>query len=240
MKKSPLRPNEKKGGRLNIAAIRRRQIVDAAMEVIVQQGIQELSLSAIETRVGMKRGQLTYYFPKKEDILLAVFDHVVQMMHERIGTDKCECAIPAESGWGMTCLLLQKMLTLPLPNPAFGVLQYTFLSQAGHREDFRQRLASLYGEWREELARGLEQDLAALPGRPPCSAKTLASLVQALLHGIVMQCAVDPEAFDRAEMLRLCVELLGGYLGMSGPEPIDATPASNVRTSPEQGARSNE
>ena len=35
--------------------------------------------------------------------------------------------------------------------PEFDALQYTFLSQIGHRDDFRQRLAKLYEEWRGEI-----------------------------------------------------------------------------------------
>ena len=63
-------------GRANIASRRREEIVRAAVEVIAEKGIDELSLSAIEKRAGMSRGQLTYYFKKREDILLAVFDHM--------------------------------------------------------------------------------------------------------------------------------------------------------------------
>ena len=61
---------------------RREQIIEAAVAIIAEEGLPRLSLSAIERRAGMSRGQLTYYFPTKEDILLAVFDHTIQAMHE--------------------------------------------------------------------------------------------------------------------------------------------------------------
>ena len=53
--------------------------------VIAEQGLHNLSLSEIENKAGMKRGQLTYYFRHKEDILLAVFDRVIQLMYQRLG-----------------------------------------------------------------------------------------------------------------------------------------------------------
>src|ERR1700680_2944047 len=71
--------------RIDIGSIRREQIVDAAVAVIAEQGLQHLSLSEIETKVGMSRGQLTYYFKTKEAILLAVFDHLVQLMTQQQG-----------------------------------------------------------------------------------------------------------------------------------------------------------
>src|SRR5476649_2465867 len=72
-----------KNGRLTIAQIRRTEIVDAAAAVIAEQGIQHLSLSEIEKKVGMSRGQLTYYFKTKEDILLAVFDRMLELMNQQ-------------------------------------------------------------------------------------------------------------------------------------------------------------
>ena len=71
--------------RVSIGSIRREQIVDAAVDVIAEQGIQKLSLSEIEKKVGMSRGQLTYYFATKEDILLAVFDRLIAIMCQRHG-----------------------------------------------------------------------------------------------------------------------------------------------------------
>ena len=75
-----------KSQRIDIARIRRDQIVEAAVAVIAEQGLQNLSLSEIENKAGMSRGQLTYYFPTKEAILLAVFDRLVLLMVQRIGT----------------------------------------------------------------------------------------------------------------------------------------------------------
>src|SRR5207247_6922493 len=75
-----------KNARIDVGAIRREQIVEAAIAVITEQGLQNLSLSEIEKKAGMSRGQLTYYFPAKEDILLAVFDRVVLLMYDRLGT----------------------------------------------------------------------------------------------------------------------------------------------------------
>src|SRR6516165_5100511 len=72
-----------KSSRIDIGSIRREQIIEAAVAIIAEQGLQNLSLSEIEQRAGMSRGQLTYYFPTKEDILLAVFDRLLEMMHRR-------------------------------------------------------------------------------------------------------------------------------------------------------------
>src|SRR5437660_5136865 len=95
----------------------RDDVIEAAMAVITEQGLQNLSLSEIEKKAGMSRGQLTYYFPAKEDILLAVFDRLVLQMYERLGTpDANGCAA---GGWDWIQHLLEKLLTQPPVNSDF-------------------------------------------------------------------------------------------------------------------------
>jgi AcrR family transcriptional regulator len=197
--------------RIDIRSIRQEQIVEAAMAVIAERGLPELSLSEIEKKAGMSRGQLTYYYPAKEDILIAVFDRLLELMYQRIGTPKShDRSQPGGLEWVRH--LLEKLLGQPPVSPEFHTLQYTFLAQIGHREDFRQRLATLYAEWRSNMAQGLEKDLASRPGAKRVSPRALATLIQAILHGLAMQAAADPNAFDRQEMLNLCLELIGDYV----------------------------
>src|SRR5436309_8299745 len=198
--------------RIDVGAIRREQIVAAAVAIIAEQGLQNLSLSEIEKKAGMSRGQLTYYFPAKEDILLAAFDRLLQLSYQRIGTP-AGVACGEASGWDWARHLLEKLVGEPPPNPQFGILQYAFLSQIGHREDFRRRLATLYEEWRSQMADGLKADLAgATNGNRRTSPRALATVVQALLHGLGTQAAADPQAFDRQEVLALCLDMLSTYI----------------------------
>ncbi len=141
----------------------------------------------------------------------------------------------------MAQYLLEALLTKPPLCPEFHCLQYTFLSQIGYREDFRERLATLYEEWRSGMAEGLAADLAKLNGRGKTPPRALASLIQALLHGLTMQAAADPKAFDGPEMLQLCVDVLGNYLGAAkenhAPAPRRARARASAKTKPASHAR---
>src|SRR5438128_11807903 len=118
-----------KNSRVDIGSIRREEIVEAAAAVIAERGIQNLSLSEIEKKAGMSRGQLTYYFRAKEDILLAVFDRLVLLTYERIGTPQGQASRETASGWDWVKHLLETLLGRPAVSPEFECLQYTFLSQ---------------------------------------------------------------------------------------------------------------
>src|SRR5262245_7931406 len=201
---------------------RRGQIVDAAVAIIAEEGLQHLSLSAIEQRAGMSRGQLTYYFPTKEDILLAVFDHMIATMHSRTRPDGGPpgCGAGGLEGWARVEAFLSFMVLHPPDAPEFHALQYTFLSQVGHRDDYRERLAQLYEYWRAHMA----GDLAGEVPSGGVSPRTLASFVQALLHGLAMQRAADPDAYDREEMRDLALHVLKSYLGKPPRRAARASP----------------
>lgn len=218
-----------KSQRINIASIRRDQIVEAAVAVIAERGLQNLSLSEIEKKAGMSRGQLTYYFPTKEAILLAVFDRLVLLMVQRVGTPGGQ-ACQQPGGWDWIEHLFDKLLTQPPVSPEFGCLQYTFLSQISHREDFRQRLAMLYENWRSNMALGLGADLGHRSKARRVSPRAFATLVQAILHGLGMQRAADPHAFDGEEMLELCLDVLSSYLWNEPRPRKKRKPAANKKT----------
>jgi len=223
-----------KTSRIDIASIRKEQIVEAAVAVIAERGLHNLSLSEIENKAGMKRGQLTYYFRHKEDILLAVFDRVIQLMYQRLGRPPGGTGDDwPNSGWEAAKYLLEAILTKPPLSKEFNCLQFTFLSQIGYREDFRRRLATLYEEWRSHMAEGFAGDLATSNGRRKLHPRALATLVQALLHGLAVQAAADPAAFDGREMMALCLDVLGSYLGVSQAQfRAPRKPAAKVKPGP--------
>ena len=92
----------------------------------------------------------------------------------------------------------------------FHALQYTFLSQISHRADFRLRLSALYEEWRIKITGDLIQEFA--PVTNALDLRNLATLIEAILHGLSMQRAADPDAFDPKIMCDLVVNILFTFM----------------------------
>ncbi len=203
-------------GRITIASLRRNEIVDAAAAIIHAQGIQNLSLSEIEKKIGMSRGQLTYYFKTKEDILLAVFDRLLDLM----GQQNAEAELDKLDWLEIVREVLLIVLQEPPAHPEFHALQHTFLSQTSHRNDFRDRLAELYEDWRARSAAALKRDLRRRPAVRKVSPRTLATLVQAIFHGLAVQRAADPSAIDTRAVIRLCLDMLSNYLWEPTKKPM--------------------
>src|SRR5260370_15461424 len=105
--------------RADIAKTRRASIIEAAVAVIAEKGLQRLSLSQIEKKAKMSRGQLTYYFKAKEDILLAVFDRLLEMMRQRArAAADHPAALCAAQGWERLRGLLTRVILTPPGHPA--------------------------------------------------------------------------------------------------------------------------
>ena len=62
------------------AASRRRDIADAALKVIAEQGLARFTSLAIAREVGVSDAALFRHFATKEDIVLAVIDRVEEIL----------------------------------------------------------------------------------------------------------------------------------------------------------------
>jgi AcrR family transcriptional regulator len=60
-----------------IEQARREQIVDAAIDVLYENGFAAASLGAIAERIGVSKGVLSYHFAGKSELLREVIAHVL-------------------------------------------------------------------------------------------------------------------------------------------------------------------
>ncbi len=203
------------GGDSPTARKRRDEIVTAATEVIASEGLHRLSLGRIEAKCKMSRGQLTYYFKSKEDILLAVFDRMLAgMIREAIATaERSGVARPGEgSVLDRIRHGLGKMMNGQGPEQTeLHSLVHTFMAQVRHRDDYRRKLAAANAGWRQHIVADITASAAG--AAPPVPPAVTASIMMAMFQGLGGQLAVDPEAFDRAAVADACLRILAPLLG---------------------------
>jgi AcrR family transcriptional regulator len=199
-----------------LAAKRRDQIVDAAMTIIAKEGIDRLSLGRIQKAVGMARGHLTYFFPTKEAILLAVVDRMMAEHRKRMESDR-DCPKPGRTGGREVArfMLSRPMSDTPAGRDFLSVMA-TFSAQMNHRSDYRAKVAGMQADWRRHLAGAI----AAGSTGPP---EIAASLMMALAMGLNAQLAADPAAFDRKQMAAECDRLLAPLFRPETPDPDGVT-----------------
>ncbi|OWK36667.1 TetR/AcrR family transcriptional regulator [Fimbriiglobus ruber] len=212
-----------------IARRRRDEIVTAAIEIIASEGLHNLSLARIERRIQMSRGQLTYYFPTKESILLAVFDRTLARMIEGAMADAEKSGAPKPGNgtpWeclkhGMTRMLSETATpTEPEARHQLHALVHTFMAQVRHRDDYRQKLATANAGLRAVITSDVAVSVPASPVPPA----VVASIVMALIRGLSDQLAVDPTAFDRQQVADACLLMLAPLFGRAPEPPTPGVP----------------
>ena len=202
-----------------VARQRRGEIVRAASDIITQEGLHRLSLGRIERRAGMSRGQLTYYFPTKETILLAVFDRMLEGIFAEATADAERLGLPGdgpEAAWARIRHGLERIVLGGKTDStaALGPLVHTFMAQAAHRPDYRGRLAETNAGWRGHIA----SDVAAARPDSPHPPAVVASVIMALFQGLRGQLAVDSDSFDRRAVFEFLVHLFAPLLSPERPE----------------------
>jgi len=190
----------------DLVVLRRQQIVAAAESVIIERGLQHLSLAEIEKKAGMSRGQLTYYFPTKEEILLAVFDRCVENIHRRIAGPLESIAAKGIKGWPLVREIMAAVVRDIVTEDPFYPLEYTFLAQVGYRKDFGRRLNDLYSHWRSCMAADLDCDA------DPAVVSNLMVVMQGFLHGLAIQRMVDPGIIDSGAVTETFLVMVDLYL----------------------------
>jgi AcrR family transcriptional regulator len=193
-------------GLTDTARKRREEIMAAAEAVLAEDGIDELSLKKVEDRAGMSRGQLTYYFPTRESILLAVYDRMIRRMIRAF----LESDGPKPmTGRAWDCFRFGLGKHLELGSEERGkdlfTLLFTFLARMNQRTEYRDKLSEMYRGWRDHIAADVAD---SVPEPRPVDPRIAAGILQALIQGLQIQLMIDPAAFDRPAMLDACVRLL--------------------------------
>jgi AcrR family transcriptional regulator len=66
-------------------AARRAQLVDCAIEALVEVGYQQTSVAEVARRAGVSKGVVTYYFPARDELVWAVVTAIFASIGEHVG-----------------------------------------------------------------------------------------------------------------------------------------------------------
>ncbi|MEV1067111.1 TetR/AcrR family transcriptional regulator [Streptomyces sp. NPDC050263] len=165
------------------SAERREQILQAAYEAVDEYG-ERASLQDIADRVGVTQPALTYYFPTRDELLLAVLQR-----RDVLGKELADAA-GSQTGMVDTMVSTTRHTT---EHPGLAKLYVTLSAAATDPESpahdyFAERYRKLSGEVTHDLQ--VQQDSGAVRADEP--ADHLARVLLAVLDGLQIQWMHDP------------------------------------------------
>jgi AcrR family transcriptional regulator len=159
----------------------RERVLQAAEELIVEAGIDQLRIAEIARRAGMSSGQVMYYFSSKEHILL---ETLAWRDHQDIVRTRAAVAKTA-GAWPQ----LERFIVLYLPSgPAHAswILWLEAWARAPHNRQVTQFLEELHAPWRETLAAIVADGVRAGEFVPPAAIDDFTLRFSALLDGLAI------------------------------------------------------
>mgnify|MGYP005840338907 CR=1 FL=1 len=214
---------ERRTFRREPAPCRREALMQAALEMIAEAGVEGATVRAIAGRAQVTQGLIRHYFRSKDELILAAYDHhMTRMTGASFAAAGDETDGPA-AGAGTTgapararlARFVAASLGPPVAAPAAVTLWAGFIARLGHDPGMRAIHARTYHDFRDRLERLIAAALAEA-GRPADTQATrrLAIACNGVIDGLWLEGGALPEAFAPGELPAVGCGAVGAILGL--------------------------
>ena len=166
---------------------RREQLVDCAIDAIVELGFNRASVGEVAQRAGVSKGVVTYHFAAKDDLIqevvARVFDSVKAFLEDRLaGTSPERFVADYINAWVAYYRARTRYML------AIREIWGNFRDDSGHQHFGSQALAGELGVVQQVLEYGQANDSLG-----KFDARVMAVTMKASLDALLNQVATDPE-----------------------------------------------
>ena len=176
--------------------IRRQQIIDAAKQALIEGGANSLVLRDVADQIGITHGNLQYYFPTKNDLLIAIFDQAVEKYTESM---KVAVSETSTRKGRLDAIIDAGIAELKAPETA---LWRMMMSLADHNPDMASILKKENDLYEQVVAEELE---LISPDLSLQRRRHIARIIHAILDGLGVQFSYEDA--DGPEMRALASEI---------------------------------
>jgi AcrR family transcriptional regulator len=182
----------------------RQRLLDAARTVFARRGYHGASVEEIAAEAGFSTGALYSNFDGKEDLFLALMDHVIDAYCAEIAAEVDGLASIAERARDGA----RHWMEIVEREPEMLMLFVEFWAYAARDPGARERVAKSFAKAREMLTRLIADGAREFDLRLEIPAEQLAIAIDALADGIARQKLADPSAVPDELMGRVISLLL--------------------------------
>jgi AcrR family transcriptional regulator len=180
-----------------------RNLLIAAKEIVADEGFDALTLKTVSDRAGENKAMVSYYFDNKAGLVAAVLDSVI---HDEYlaSLDRMKHVVPGER----IPRLVEEMRRMATSTEDFEVF-FELLPHVLRDDVLRRRLAMLFRwYWKMKLEwLGIDDGMGGLADPDLLG---VAQLLSAVIDGLAIQAAVDPDA-DLSNPCRVLARMLQSF-----------------------------
>ena len=194
-------------------AATRRELLDGARTVFLRRGFHGASLDEIAERAGYSKGAVYSNFAGKDDLFLALLEEHYARRTERY----TQVFVSSEDEEQTYRAVARVMLDAYAQEPAWWPLVSDFASHASRHADLLERLRATREAFLEALAGIIEATAERHGVRYRLPAREIARGTGALMRGMALEWALDPNGADSDVFERMHIAYMRG-LELPPPE----------------------
>jgi TetR/AcrR family fatty acid metabolism transcriptional regulator len=180
---------------------KRQQIILAAMKVFAAKGVRNSRMIDVAGEAGIGKGTIYDYFTNRDDILVAAFHFVMGELEDRIRTELVSDQSSEVRLRSIVRLTYDSLDSFP---HEFLQILVDFWAEGIRGSTSNDspliNLNEIYSRFRHEFIRIIEDGIECGDFRE-VDASAVASVLMAIIDGLLLQLIVDREAFDRTQII---------------------------------------
>jgi AcrR family transcriptional regulator len=189
----------------------RERILEAACELIAEQGIDEVRIARVATRAGASTALVHHYFSTREELLEQALVHSFEQAgEERFG----EPSEPEETATEALARAIGECLPLPGAQEREWVLWVELWLRAVREPVLRPVAARLYERYRRWMGALIRAGVESGEFRPDVDVDEVANAAMALLDGAGVRALIEDPAMGVEGARTLVVQHLARELGI--------------------------
>lgn len=176
---------------------RRQSLVQATYHLIAERGFERLRTRDIAARVGMNIATLHYYFPRKEDLIQAVVEYLLQQFMTAYMPDfPLEMKTPLEQLRGE----LVEMQYLLQEKPGMFIVMNELILRSLHDPAILRMIKQLDEGWHGYLERIIREGIEQKLFRTDLDPSNTATWLMLQIKGTTLHYLTSPEVIDFAHI----------------------------------------
>jgi AcrR family transcriptional regulator len=178
------------------------KILDAALEVVIENTICGTRMHLIADRAGMVQSNLHYYYKTKNDLMLALQKKVLRRCLEIRDRLKVDAKNTLE---GQLDVFIRQKLEFILKEEEYDFAEIDFWVQGHINAKIQTAFADSFEGWRKEIGEMLDK---YEPDLPKQKREYLPYLIVSLLEGASIQFLINKGRFDVEEYFKFCKSII--------------------------------
>lgn len=189
--------------RPDLSAVRKNQILDAAMVVFARSGFHDARMDDIVQEAGLSKGTLYWYFKSKEEIITAISQRLFATDIKQV-----ESLLNAEGTVSerLQQLIRDRVQGMQEMSDVVAIL-VEFYAAALHQDGVRQFIKTYFQNFHDLLVALIQQGIERGEFRP-VDVVAAATALDAVFEGLIVRWLIDPDAVQWASLGEAAIRLL--------------------------------